>query len=162
MLIFQEDEEVRIIDSIKPVLVDDHYYVLDLDQKDFTLIPLQVIEATTAPAVELLIDGFSFMVPATWNILMCDPETSQLDISEVGAVLGKSFHSFVYGFNMPIVQLHRIEAVNYMPSYTSYSPAMGKNNMLCHPIDQDRWVNLSPTDSYNKYFRNTILSGDLT
>lgn len=161
MLIFQESEEITLIDTIKPTLVEDYFWVLDLDQKDFTLAPLNVIEAITAPSVELLIDGFTFVVPATWNILICDPETSQLDISDVGSVLGKSFHSFVYGFNLPIVELHKIEAVGYVPSHTSFSPSLNKHHMLCHPIDQTRWINLSPADSYNKYFRNTLLSGDL-
>jgi len=161
MLIFQETEEIRIIDTIKPTLVDDCFWVLDLDQRDFTLAPLQVIEAITGSSVELLIDGFSFIVPAAWNILITDPETSQLDISDVGSVLGKSFHSFVFGFNLPMVQLHKIEAIDYVPNHTSYSPSFNKHHMLCHPIDQDRWINLSPADSYNKYFRNTMLSGDL-
>ena len=161
MLIFQESEEITLIDTIKPTLVEDYFWVLDLDQKDFTLAPLNVIEAITAPSVELLIDGFTFVVPATWNILICDPETSQLDISDVGSVLGKSFHSFVYGFNLPIVELHKIEAVGYVPSHTSFSSSLNKHHMLCHPIDQTRWINLSPADSYNKYFRNTLLSGDL-
>lgn len=161
MLIFQESEEIRIIDNIKPTLVDDAFWVLDLDQQDFTLAPLQVIEAITAPSVELLIDGFTFVVPATWNILICDPETSQLDISDVGSVLGKSFQSFVFGFDIPMVELHTIEAVDYLPNHTSFSPSFNKSHMLCHPIDQTRWVNLSPADSYNKYFRSTMLSGDL-
>ena len=138
-------------------------FIKHLELSNGIIIPslLSLSEAITAPSVELLIDGFTFVVPATWNILICDPETSQLDISDVGSVLGKSFHSFVYGFNLPIVELHKIEAVGYVPSHTSFSPSLNKHHMLCHPIDQTRWINLSPADSYNKYFRNTLLSGDL-
>ena len=161
MLIFQESEGITLIDTIKPTLVEDYFWVLDLDQTDFTLAPLNEIEAITGPSVELLIDGFTFVVPASWNVLICDPETSQLDISDVGSVLGKSFHAFVYGFTTPIVELHKIEAVDYVPMHTSFSPSLNKHHMLCHPIDQTRWINLSPADSYNKYFRNTLLSGDL-
>ena len=161
MLIFQESESVTLIDTIKPTLVEDYFWVLDLELRDFSLAPLNVIEAITAPSIELLIDGFAFIVPATWNILIVDPETSQLDISDVGSVLGKSFHSFVFGFDLPIVQMHTIEAIDYKPSHVSYSPSLNKHHMLCHPIDQNRWINLSPADSYNKYFRNTMLSGDL-
>jgi len=161
MLIFQESEAITLIDTIKPSLVEDYFWVLDLDQKDFTLTHLNVVESITSPAVELLIDGFAFTVPTTWNILIVDPETSQLDISDVGSVLGKNFHSFVYGFDTPIVELHTIEAIGYVPNHTSYTPSLLKHHMLCHPIDQTRWINLSPADSYNKYFRNTMLSGDL-
>lgn len=161
MLIFQESESISIIDDIKPVLVEDYFWVLDLDQRDFTLTPLNVIESTTSPGVLLLINGFEFTVPTTWNIMIVDPETSQLDISDVGSVLGKNFHSFVFGFDLPIVQMHKIEAIDYVPSHTFYSPSLNKNQMLCHPIDQRMWINLSPADSYNKYFRKTMLSGDL-
>jgi len=160
MLVFQESQAVTMIDNIRPIIMEEYFWVMDLDMKDFIITPLNVIEATTAPSIELLIDGFNFIVPATWNILIVDPETSQLDISEVGAVLGKQFHCFCYGFNNSMVEMHVIEAVDYHASETSFSPSMSKSHMLCHPIDQDRWINLSPADSYNKHFRNTLLSGD--
>lgn len=161
MLIFQESQEITLIDTIKPILVENHFWVLDLDQKDFTLAPLNVVEAITGPAIDLLIDGYLITVPKAWNILIVDPETSQLDISDVGSVLGKNFHAFVFGYDTPMVELHSIEAVDYKPNHTTYSPSLNKNHMLCHPVDQTRWINLSPADSYNKYFRNTLLSGDL-
>ena len=160
MLIFQESQNVTKIDDLRPVIVEDYFWVMDLENKDFMIEPLNVIEATRCPSIELLVDGFQFIVPSTWNILIVDPETSQLDISDVGSVIGKNFHAFCYGFNSSMTEMHNIEAVDYHPDFVSFSPVMNKNHMLCHPIDKDRWINLSPADSYNKHFRSTLLSGD--
>jgi len=161
MLIFQESESVSIIDTIKPILLEDYFWVLDLEMRDFTLTPLNVIESITSPGIELLVDNFSFIVPAAWNIMIVDPETSELDISDVASVLGKKFHAFSYGFKSYMPEHHVIEAIDYHPMHESFSPSLSKNHMLCHPIDETRWINVSPADSYNKHFRNTILTGDI-
>lgn len=160
MLIFNETNEVTTIDSIVDPILTDTFWVLDLKMQDFTLTPLQSIEEMTSSAIRLNIDGFEFVVPTTWNVLIIDPDTSQLDIVDVSHIPGVDFSAFVYGHTHNNVRPKNITATQYYPSYVSTYPILSKDQMLCHPIAPSTWINIAPTDAYNKYLKN-LLAGDL-
>ena len=97
MLIFDEYSNPVILDSILTPNVTEYMWVLNLQEEDFMLSPLAVLEETTSPSIELMVAGFRFVLPTSWNILVCDPESMQLDVVEISAVAGKEFRAFVYG-----------------------------------------------------------------
>lgn len=159
MLVFDNNNPI-ILDSIHTPTVADHFWVLDLNMMDFTLAPLLVLEEIIAPTIEMVIMGFAFPVPANWNILVVDEETSQLDVVEVAEVAGREFRAFVYGPNRPRHEMATISVSNYYPNHLTVSPSLYKYQMLCHPIAEDRWVNVAPADTYNKYLKDKI-AGDI-
>jgi hypothetical protein len=160
MLVFDNNYDAIILDSIHTPTVSDHVWVLDLNERDFMLTPLQVLEETICPTLELLIWGFKFWLPANWNILVVDPETQQLDVVEISELPGKEFSAFVYGPRRPSTDSAVIQITDYLPNRRNVGPSINKHHMLCHPISNDSWVNVSPSDTYNKYLKNAIV-GDL-
>ena len=160
MLIFDNDNSPIIIDDAEsPVLADD-FWVLDFQIMDFTLSKLLVIEEIKSPTVELNIRGYQFTLPAYWNILVIDPETNQLDVAVLKKIAGKDFYAFTYGPSKARHDMVHISVSNYYPNHYNVGPSLFKHQMLCHPIDMDTWINVSPSDGYNKYLKNK-LAGDI-
>lgn len=160
MLVFDNNNVPLILDSIYTPTIADHLWVLDLNMLDFTLAPLLVLEEIVAPTIELSILGFRFKLPANWNILVIDDDTMQLDVAEVAEVAGKEFKAFLYGPKEPNFEMTTITVTDYHPNYLNVGPSLFKHQMLCHPVSPDLWVNVAPSDTYNKYLKNAI-AGDL-
>ncbi len=161
MLIFNEDNDAIILDSIQGPTPPEYMYVLDLTMMDYTLAPLLILEEVICPTISLTIRGFNFELPANWNILVTDEETLQLDVVEVSELAGKEFRAMVYGMNMSIVELGKITVNDYFPDFRNIGPSLSKYQMLCHPISPNTWVNVAPSDSYNKYLKDKVV-GDIT
>ena len=160
MLVFDNNNDALILDSIHTPTIADHIWVLDLGMLDFTLSPLAVLEEIVSPSIQLMINGFQFVLPANWNILVCDEESMQLDVVEIAEVAGKEFRAMLYGPNHGMVETAIISATDYYPSYVSVGPSLNKHQMLCHPVAPLEWVNVAPSDTYNKYLKN-LVAGDL-
>ncbi len=160
MLVFDNNNEPLILDNIYTPTIADHIWVLDLNMMDYTLAPLLVLEEILAPTIELSIMGFKFPLPANWNILVVDDETMQLDVVEVAEVAGKEFRAFIYGPERPRYDMAVISLSDYHPNYHNVGPSLYKYQMLCHPVAPDTWVNVAPSEAYNKYLKEA-LAGDI-
>jgi len=160
VLIFDNDNNALILDSIHTPVITDYFWVLDLKLKDFTLAPLMVLEEITGQAIEVKIADFSFVLPTKWNILVVDEDTSILDVVEVADVAGSEFQAFVYGQTMSRSVAATISVCNFLPNHHTVGPSLNKHQMLCHPISPTSWVCISPSDSYNKYLKNQLV-GDV-
>ena len=160
MLIFDNNNNAVVLESIYTPTNTEFVWVLDLTIMDYTLAPLLVLEEVISPSIELSIDGFNFVLPTNWNILVVDPETSQLDVVEVSDLAGKEFVALVYGPNKQMIDMEVITVTNYHPNYINVGPSLNKHQMMCHPISPTTWINVAPSDSYNKYLKNKV-AGDI-
>jgi len=160
MLIFDSNSKPIILDSIHTPTLTDHFWVLDLSLMDFTLAPLISLEEVVCPTLLVRIRGFDFALPANWNILVFDSETSQLDVVELSEVCGREFTALCYG---PQKNRHTpaiVSVADYYVEHKNIGPLLSKQQMLCHPIGPDEWINVSPSDTYNKYLKDRSV-GDL-
>lgn len=160
MLIFDNNSQPIILDSIYAPVVSDHFWVLDLQMQDFTLTPLTVLEEIVCPTVVLRVGGFDFAVPASWNVLVYDQDTAQLDTIELSEAGGREFQALVYGPTKSKPTGANVSVVDYFIEFKNVNPALNKHQMLCHPIGPDSWINISPTDVYTKYLKDMSV-GDL-
>lgn len=160
MLIFDEHNDTVIVESIYVPIPCESFWVLDLELMDFTLAPLDVLEEVVCPSIQLMIGGFKFVLPANWNMLVFDPDTSQLDVVEMSDLSSNEFTAFVYGPNKSSVSPLRVATIDYLPSCKNISPTLNKHQMLCHPISPDAWVVVSSSDGYNKYLKDCVV-GDI-
>lgn len=160
MLIFDENSKPLILDSIYTPTPAEYFYVLDLEILDFTLVPLLVLEEVVCPSVVVRIKGFEFVLPASWNILVYSEETHQVDVIEVAKLAGKEFTAMVYGPIVPYVRAGRITVTDYIPDCINVAPSLNKHQMLCHPIAPGEWINVSPSDTFNKYLKDCSV-GDI-
>lgn len=160
MLILDENVRPIILDSIDTPTTSEYFFALDLQMMDFTLIPLLVLEEIVAPTIELTIQGFTFPIPANWYVLIVDDETLQLDVIEISELSGKDFQVFIYGPEKPRHEQATAQVTDYCPYFTNIAPSLSKSQMLCHPIGPKEWINVSPSDSYNKYLKGSVV-GDI-
>jgi hypothetical protein len=165
MLIFDDDTNAIILDSVYTPTPTEYMWVLDLSIMDYTLAPLMNLEEIIGPTIELMIYGFKFNVPANWNILVFDEETLQLDVVEISELAGANFTSFVINAEDPLITRYlpgTIVMTNYMIEHVNVVPSLAKHQMLCHPIGPKQWVNVAPSDTYNKYFRGLVVGDIIT
>ena len=101
-----------------------------------------------------------FIVPANWNILIYSEDTQQLDVVEVSNIPGKEFTALINGPTLSRIKGARVTVTDYIPTYRNIVPLLGKNQLLCHPISPDLWVNIAPSDTYNKYLKD-LMVGDI-
>lgn len=160
MYLFDGNSKPIIIDNIFGPIVSEYMWILDLELKDFKLTQITVLEEIICPSFELQILGTRIILPATWYVLVYDPETSQLDVVQIADTAGREFTAFVYGPTLTHPLAGRITVTDYFIEHKNVGPLLNKGQMLCHPIGPNEWINVSPSDSYNKYLKDNIV-GDL-
>lgn len=165
MLIYDDENKTIMLDSIYTPTPTTDMWVLDLNLMDYTLAPLLNLEEIISPSIELLICEFKFAIPANWNILVFAEDTLQLDVIEVADVAGREFTAFVADVSHPTSTKYlpgTISVTDYQIERLNVAPSLAKHQMLCHPIGPKLWVNVAPSDTYNKYFRDLVVGNILT
>lgn len=156
MVIFDENTEPVLLDNLYSPIISDYFWVLDLEQKDFGLTKLTTIEEHTTPMLAVSIFGYVIELPADWNILICSPETSQLDISEIHELTQGSFNAFVLNHKTNGIHHAPVKVIHYEPKAVLHTPSLAKNQMLCHALGRSAWICISPIDNYSKYLKGSI------
>ncbi len=162
MLIFDENTNAILIESITTPITTEYFWVLDLEMMDYTITPLIVLEEVVAPTITVEIQDFSFNLPATWCMLVYGEETMQLDVIEIGELAGKDFTALISGTHLNMAVPGHIKLLDYITEDYNYVPSLTKNQMLCHPVAPNMWVNVAPSDSYNKYLKDLVVGDILT
>lgn len=160
MLIFDDNAKPVILDSIYVPTPCSYFWVLDLSMRDYTLAPLTILEEIVCPSIKILVRGFEFVLPAYWSILVYDTETTQLDSVQVSKLVGREFTALVYGPEKVRPTPAPIRYVEYNIEYRNVGPSLGKHQMMCHPIGPTEWINIAPTDAFNKYLKDMTV-GDI-
>lgn len=160
MLIFDANNKPIILESIHVPITTDYMWILDLNILDFKLAPLTILEEIICPSLQVQINGFEFILPASWSILVCDRDTLQLDIVELAAAAGKEFTALIYGPKRTSPYFTTISVTNYFLEQKNVGPYLNKYQMLCHPVGPGEWVCISPSDVYNKYLKGCTI-GDI-
>jgi hypothetical protein len=160
MIIFDENNLPTIVDSIFGPTISEYMWALDLNIMDFTLAPLVMLEETVCPAIQVQIRGYEFCLPAHWSILVYDQDTTQLDVVQLCETGGREFVSFVYGPTKSFPVPGIITATDYFPEFVHVSPSLNKHQMIACAVGADEFVLVSPSDSFNKFLKNTTI-GDL-
>lgn len=160
MIILDENSKATILESIHVPTAAEYFWVLDLQQLDYTLTPLEVLEELWCPSIAVEIEGFQFSLPASWNVLVLDQETSQLDIVAIKDLAGKPFEAMVFDYERNKARGSVIKVVDYTSESHNVNPALNRHHMLCHPVGPNTWVTIAPNDSYNKYLKELVV-GDI-
>lgn len=162
MLIFDDQSQPIILDNIYSPVPTSHMWVLDLQMMDYTLSPLVMLEETNCSSMQIAINGFEFILPSFWSILVYDTETSQLDLIELSDATGKEFTAAVYGPNQHRINPGKITVTNYFIEHKNVGPSLNKHQLLCHPISATEWVSVSPANTFNKYLKEMTIGDILT
>lgn len=160
MKILDENNKiVELVDIAAPIR-SEFFWVLDLVQRDYTLAPLAVLEEVTCPTFVIEVAGVSFDVPASWNMLIYDAETSDVDLVPLCEMTGQTFTALGLGPNLALAKPLPVRIMDYKQYTKNVGPSLNKHQMLCHPITDDLWFTMSAADVYTKYLKNVTL-GDI-
>lgn len=160
MFITNEENKTFEIKSIDEPINADYFWILDLQEQDWLLSKLVMLEEFYTPTLTLNIKGNLIELPAEWNILVYSNETSDVDMVQVSDLTKSEFTVFLYDFRSSKVVEQSCKVVAYSPSKVVRTPSFNKSNMLCHPIADRYWIMVAPTDTYNKYLKDSVTVGN--
>lgn len=161
MKIFDENSNIQNIDTVNNGALDyEYFWTLNLEEQDYMLAPLLVFEEWTVSTFTLSVNDYIVKIPTNWHVLIQSNDTSQLDIIESIELMGRLFKATISGPAMTTVTPGDLIVKNYCNEEKFYSPLLHKNQMVCLPINEKQWINISPVNSYNKYLNNKVI-GDL-
>lgn len=160
MFITTENNKTLEIKSIDEPMTTDYFWVCDLIQHDFMLSKLIMLEEFNAPMLTLSIRGKLVDLPAEWNILVYSPDTSEVDMVQVSDLTKSDFTIFLYDHKNSKVIETNSKIINYVSTATIRTPSFNKNNMLCHPVGDNHWIMVAPTDTFNKYLKDSVTVGN--
>ncbi len=160
MIISDENSNPILIDNIHIPIDFNHFWVLNLEIKDFKLQELKIFEEYTCPVLILKIFNYAIEIPSNWNILIFSPETHQLDIACAYELCKGDFSPFLFNVKTNKIEYQIASVIEYMPKSLIRSPSFNKNEMVCLHVGPIHWICASPVDTYNKYLKNCTV-GDI-
>lgn len=162
MQILTDYSRALIIDSLENPMVTTYHWILSGHIKDFMLEQIQYLEETKGPGVEIMIEGLSFIVPASWNILVVDDETSTLDTIPIPDCATTNHKALLMSSVDFRIRKAPIKFVEFHEFSKCIHPSVAKGTMFCHPIGpelrNDKVENIlsvmiGPYDLYSKYLK---------
>ena len=136
-----------IISNVISPVVPKFNWIFSGELQDFKLERITYLEETTGTAIEVMINKFRFLVPATWHIMICDDETSIVDsipiancsTSDFDALLMCPTSSTPVRDKIRVLDLHLNESLSHI--------SVAKGTMLCHPVGPI--TDVRPNDIYS-------------
>lgn len=160
MLISNETYSSVAIRSIDEPMNTDYFWVLDLLEQDFMLSKLIMLEEFSAPTLKINVKGNLIELPAEWNILVYSPDTSTVDMVQISDLTKSNFSLFLYDHVKNKVVENVTKVMDYSSSSVVRTPSFNKNLMMCYPIGESAWIMVAPTDTYNKYLKESVTIGN--
>lgn len=157
-----------LIESLTSPIVVKHNWIFHAPSCDFTLAPITYLEETTGAVIKVRINNSEFWVPATWNILVTERETYQLDT--VGLQSCATTQHLAFNFSPDEMKLRTLEirVIDYADDMSLVHPMIAKGTALVHPVGptQEAWgkqlqlsVVIGPHDLY-KHLQGKVI-GDI-
>lgn len=134
MLVLPDYGRPYLIDSLTAPVVIKHHWVFSAPLTDFMLQQITYLEETTGAAVKLRVNNSEFWVPSTWNILVTDRETYQLDTVAVSACASASHIAFSFSPDEMNLRTLDIAVIDYAEQMSLVHPMINKGCALVHPV----------------------------
>lgn len=168
MLLLPDYNRPYLIDSLTSPVVVKHNWIFSGPMCDFTLAPITYLEETTGGGLKLRINNYDFWVPASWNVLVTDNETYQLDTVSIQSCATVKHLAFSFSPTEMKLRTLDISVIDSTDNISLVHPMINKGTMLVHPVgpaignnktDLLLSVVIGPHDLY-KYLSNKVV-GDV-
>lgn len=168
MLCLPDYNKPYLIDNLHSPVAIKHHWVFNAQICDFVLSPIHYLEETSGAAVKVRINNSEFWMPATWNILVTDRETYQIDT--VGIQQCATTAHIAFNFSPDEMKLRTLEVMilDYVDNMALVHPMINKAQALVHPVgpspkgigkEYQLNVVIGPHDLY-KHLQNKVV-GDI-
>lgn len=123
----QLEEEVRfaVLDNSVP------------KNPDFFFVPMIFLEAFSAPAIVMEINGKELMMPVDWSIAVGDPEScGDLEVLPLTSINDRGFSAFLYNpLSSYRMEFGEIKIINFYNDVKWYFPKAKNGQLLAIPIE---------------------------
>jgi hypothetical protein len=123
-----------LIDSLTAPVVVKHNWIFNGPACDFMLSPITYLEETTGAVVKVRINNTEFWVPSTWNILVTDRETYQLDTVGIQSCASTQHIAFSFAPTEMKLRTLDIRVIDYKDEMAVVHPMINKGTALVHPV----------------------------
>lgn len=154
MLYYDSANQVINVDTIYTPILDNYMWVLDLEQMDFTLSPINMLLELTTSTFDIIIDGLCLTLPTSWYVIIYDDEIGMMDVVQISELMGRNFKLFTYGFSDLMVSGGQYILNKYTPKNICVMPNLNKKQLLCHPINGEQWICIGPTEAFAKKLKD--------
>lgn len=124
------------IDSLTTPLAVKYNWIFSGPACDFMLQQITYLEETTGPAIKLQINGVEIWVPSSWNILVTDRETYQLDTVPVKSCSGVKHIAFAFSPDEMKLRTLDINVIDFAEDMSIVHPMIQKGTSLVCPVGQ--------------------------
>jgi len=134
MLILPDYGRPYVIDSLTAPVVVKHNWVFNAPATDFMLAPILYLEETTGAAIKIRVNNSEFWVPSTWQILVTDRETYQIDTVTIQSCASTKHIAFSFSPDEMKLRTLDITILDYAEEMSLVHPAINKGTALVHPV----------------------------
>jgi len=93
-----------------------------------------LLEETIGPTVVARINGFTFDIPASWNLLVVDEETRLVDTVQITQCSSSNYHAFLMHPDVSRYVLSPIVLVDLVMKKSCVHVMIPKMHMMLHPV----------------------------
>lgn len=136
------NQPYSLIDINDPVIVN-YFWGYSALHQDFMHFPIMYLEELTGPAVKIRIGEEILTVPSNWNIMICDPETTIIDMIDMTQAMGSSFSAFGFSTEKTKIFYLPFEVVDVMDYDVVVMPSIQRSIGLCHPAGKAEGYNVN-------------------
>lgn len=132
MLILPDYLQAYMIEAATSPVIPRHNWYFDAPAMDFMLKPILFLEETLGEAVLARINGYEFLIPSAWHILVVDEETRLVDTVPIKKSV--KFQAFLMHPGTSSFEASEIVLIDLNPMAKCTHTSIPKGCMLCHPV----------------------------
>lgn len=134
MLVLPDYGKPYLLYSLTAPVVIKHHWIFHAPSVDFMLSPITYLEETTGGALLVRINGSEFWVPSSWNILVTDRETYQLDTVSIQSCASVSHTAFGFSIDETQLRTFDIQIIDATENMALVHPMIAKGTAYAHPV----------------------------
>ncbi len=134
MLCLPDYNRPYVTDSLTAPVVIRHNWMFSGPLCDFVLNPILYLEETSGAAIKIRVNNFEFWVPASWNILVTETETYQIDTVGIASCANIEHLAFAFCADEFKLKTLKVVVTDYAESMAMIHPMINKGMALVHPV----------------------------
>jgi hypothetical protein len=133
MQILSEVSKSYILDSLTAPIGVSHFWTLNATQLDFMLEKLEYIEETTGKSVVIRCQNLDIVVPASWQVLSVDRDTSSIDCVPIARAAAMDYDVLLFSPDDAKVNSTKLQFIDFINKASVYHPMIPKGCAMVHP-----------------------------
>lgn len=167
MLILSEVSRPYPLSTINTPLGVSHFWTFSGHMMDFKLEPIEYIEETTGPTIQLQIENTVLDIPTSWSIIAVDTETYRIDCIPVTACATFEHDLLLFSPDDSKLVTAKVTVNSFQKSAACVHPMLPKGSAMAYPVTTKLWhqkplcysVILGPFDLHRYVGNKTV--GDI-